>query len=33
MNLIVCYGLPLSMMDAISATIFGGGQAIRQKQE
>ena len=33
MNLIVCYGLPLLMMDAVSATIFDDGQAICQKQE
>ncbi len=31
MNLIVYYGRPLLIMDAVSATIFDGGQAICQK--
>jgi hypothetical protein len=30
-NLIIYYGRPPSTMDAVSATIFDGGQAIRQK--
>jgi hypothetical protein len=31
--LFVLFGRPPSMMDAVSATIFGGGQAIYQKQD
>jgi hypothetical protein len=27
------FGRPLSAMDAVSATIFDGGQAISQKQD
>jgi hypothetical protein len=33
MNLIVCYGLPPLMMDAVLATIFEGRQAIGRKHE
>jgi hypothetical protein len=32
-NLFVYYWLPLSMTDAVSATIFDGGRAIRQKHK
>ena len=33
MNLILCHWHPLLMMDAVSAAIFDGGRAIRQKHE
>jgi hypothetical protein len=33
MNLLVLFGHPPSMMDAISATIFDGVQAIRRKHK
>ncbi len=33
MSLFVVYGRPPSTMDAISATIFDGGQAIHQKHK
>jgi hypothetical protein len=29
----VLFGRPSSTMDAVLATIFGGGQAIRRKQD
>jgi len=32
-NLIVCYGHPPSTVDAVSAAIFDGGRANRQKHE
>jgi len=32
-NLIVCYGRPLSTMDAVLAAIFGGGRANRRKDK
>jgi hypothetical protein len=33
MNLFVLFGRPPLMMDAVSATIYDGGQAICQKYE
>ena len=33
MNLFVLFGRPPSMMDAVSATIFDGVQAIHRKHE